>query len=129
MLLKDYATQVAGSLPAGMPMDVLTISNGDQNVRRVVPQEACKVFTDVVTDNGIGAISDDKTIQISFEYVQRFDDNGLAVIIAHELAHIILKNSCASKAYDGVNLARSVHLRSVKRRQAEDNADDLDVLP
>jgi hypothetical protein len=127
VLLKDYAAQVAGSLPVDTPVDFTTVSNGERHVRRLVPREACKVLADVVPDAGIGAISDSERIQISLNYANKFDDNDLSVIISHELAHVILKNSCVRQNHHNQNSITTDRRKIQRIRETEDDADDLSV--
>jgi len=50
----------------------------------------CRVLVEIITGSGLVGRSDGKVIQISYELASLLDDDGLAVIFAHELAHAVL---------------------------------------
>ena len=85
----------------------------------LTPPAACRTRFELLTGGGRLARSDGETIQLSARLLDRFDDNEVAVVAAHELAHTMLRHR--------------EKLENVKKekariaRQAEDEADRLSV--
>ncbi len=62
--------------------------------RRVVvqPRVGCRVEFEVLTGRKLGASSDGKVVQVGGALFERFGDDQIAVVVAHELAHAILRH-------------------------------------
>lgn len=52
----------------------------------------CRSLVEVLTTNGTTARSDGRVIQISYGLADRLEDQELAVVFAHELAHTVLEH-------------------------------------
>lgn len=90
--LRDRAEQDLAALPPQDPLR-LVLRRGAQTQDRVItPQPACRARIEVVAGNAIVARSDGRVIQIGQAFAERIDDGGLAVTVAHELAHTILSH-------------------------------------
>ena len=90
--LRDDAESRLAALPPAAPI-ALTIRRGEQNLPITVePIPACRSRIEVAPGLKSAAQSDGATIQLGQAFAERSDDDGLAVAIAHELAHTILEH-------------------------------------
>ena len=103
----------------------ITLRRGADEVAIVIqPRPSCLVRPELAIDAGTIAHADDRLLQISSALADRFDDDGLAVVVAHELAHIVLEHG-AKRVAAGIShgwageFGRSARLT----REAEDEAD------
>jgi PDZ domain len=123
--LRDRAEEELQAASPTAPIS-LTIRREDRDLVIILtPVAACRSRIEVAPGMKGAARSDGRTIQLGQAFVERVDDDGLAVAIAHELAHTILehRNQLASLEAAG---------RSTRplARQFEDEADllSLDLL-
>lgn len=56
----------------------------------LLPRTACRVRFEVAVGSRVPAQADDSVIQISDDFLDQFGDDGLKVMVAHELGHIVL---------------------------------------
>ena len=121
---RDSAESLLAALPTGKPVDLTIVRNGAHIVGQLVPLESCRAHAELVTDSGFGAQSDDQRLQVGIDYLARFDDNELAVLVAHELAHIILRHTERLEAV-GIHhgLLQDFGRNACTIRQAETEAD------
>lgn len=94
--------------------------SGERHVTTIAAEAACGYPTLVVQEGGLNAFADGKAIYVATAMMRFADDNELAVIVAHELAHNAMghidakkKNAAAgalfgllgdiAMAYSGVN--------------------------
>lgn len=107
----------------------LTLASG-QGARayRLIPVPACRALAEVTFERDSYAL-ESGIIAIAARSIERFDEQGLAVVMAHELGHLILKTQ-ARLAAAGVKsgalvgeLGRNARLR----KQGELEADELAV--
>jgi hypothetical protein len=98
--LRDSARAMLAEHAAGAPL-VLTTVRGEERreVTLSVPQE-CQAQAEILSDNGVVARSNGKTIQISYGLAARASDEQLSAIFAHELAHAILHHRDRLSAAD-----------------------------
>lgn len=125
---RDAALAAIEAAPPAQPL-VLEVRRGGASLTRTIqPRAACLVRAELATDEGTIAHADDRLLQISSALLDRFDDEGLAVIVAHEFAHIVLRHG-ARRVAEGVKhgwageFGRSARLT----REAEDEADRFSV--
>ncbi|MFM5949483.1 MAG: PDZ domain-containing protein [Novosphingobium sp.] len=123
--LRDRAEDLLNTLPPSAPISI-TIRREDRTLAlAMLPVPACRSKIEVAPGLKIAARSDGRTIQLGLAFVERIDDDGLAVSIAHELAHTILEHRKQLERLEGAG-RRSKDLA----RQFEDEADllSLDLL-
>lgn len=121
---RDAAEQELGALPVDAPV-VLTLRRGTEvSEVTIAPRPACRTRIEVVAGNAIKARSNSEIIQIGQNFAAGLDDDGLATVIAHELAHIVLDH------YRRLSAVDSGTTRKAMARQFEDEADllSLDLL-
>lgn len=119
--------RIAG-LPVSRPLR-LTLRRGDvQRTVTVQPVAGCRTGVELVLDDGWAADSNGERIRVGGNYVDRFDDGELAVVMAHELAHIVLRHRVRLGA---MGVSRGVFAGFGRNgrlfRQTEDEADQLSV--
>jgi hypothetical protein len=85
------------------------------------PLTGCGVTVEVATDDPMSARTDGAIIKLGFRLVQAATDNDLAVILAHELGHVVLRHrERLAAAAGGEDRAARRY-----RRAAEEEADSL----
>lgn len=123
---RDAAYDRIAALPITAPV-ALTIDRGGQHqTLSLAPEPGCRVRFEVTGEDESGA--DSAIVQIGAPFLDRYDDAGLAVVIAHELAHIVLRSEARLTAA-GVSFGVFSELGKSGRlhRQAEAEADRLSV--
>ncbi|MBS0256059.1 MAG: peptidase M48 family protein [Proteobacteria bacterium] len=125
---RDAALAWIEAAPPDRPL-VLEVQRGGASLTRTIqPRPSCLVRAELAIDEGTIAHADDRLLQISSALLDRFDDDGLAVVVAHEFAHIVLQHG-AKRIAAGVKhgwageFGRSARLT----RAAEDEADSYSV--
>lgn len=122
---RDRIVARLAALPPG-PVMLTILRGGTRRDVRVIPRPACASQVEVATARGVNAGADGDTIQIGATLVERIDDRGLALVLAHELAHNILdhrRRLAAAGVRQGIagEFGRNRRLT----RTSEDEADRL----
>jgi hypothetical protein len=120
---RDLIERAIAALPEQQAIDLELLRGGQSLRATIAPVPACRTRFELITGKHGTARSDGETIQLSASYLDRFDDPGLAVILAHELAHTVLdhrKRLAASRSGSSIGGASPA-------RRAEDEADLLSV--
>ena len=87
---RDLAFDRLANQPVGQQL-VLTIERtGVPRDVAIVAPEACRLLVEVLSSDKPMARSDGKVLQVSSALASSVDDNGLAVVVAHELAHAVM---------------------------------------
>ncbi|WP_066647117.1 MULTISPECIES: hypothetical protein [Sphingomonas] len=125
-LARDAIDQRLASLPPEREVRLQLLRAGARRDVAVMPQPGCRVRFEVHDLDE--AAAGDATVQIGAPYLDRFDDASLAVIVAHELSHVILRHRARLEAA-GVHYGAFSELGKSGRlhRQAESEADRLSV--
>lgn len=124
---RDAAELMLAALPARAEI-TLTLRRGTRiEQANLSPAPACRTRLEVVGGNSVRARSDGSIIQIGEQFAASIDDQGLATVLAHELAHTILDHRRHLAAIETNGTARQ---RKALARQFEDEADllSLDLL-
>lgn len=127
-LLRDQAeARLAGLSPAS-PI-ILLIRRGDSAMLlTITPVPACRTRLAVVAGKAVIARSDGQVIQLGQAFAERIDDAGIAVALAHELAHTMLEHRAQLAALETApKTAQNRRDRAALARQAEDEADLLSL--
>ena len=111
------------------PLTLQIVRGGTALEFRVEPETACRTRHEVRFGTSGLALSDGDTIQFSDKFAGAADDEALAVIAAHELAHTALEHNRKLKA-KGVNfgLLQGFGRNAREIRAAEDEADRASVV-
>ncbi len=116
------------ALPPTAPVSLVLRRGGRDRTAVVRPVPGCRSGIELVIDDGWLADSDGTRIRVGSRWLERFSDTEVAVIVAHELSHTILRHR---ERLDAAGVSRGL-LAEVGRnarlfRQTEDDADQLSV--
>ena len=97
-LLADDMTDMIGDLPANVPI-VIKLRRGKMLLRKaIVPVTLCATRTVLKTDREVDAYGDSNGIAVTSALIDFTEnDDELALVIGHELAHIILNDTPSSQ--------------------------------
>ncbi|WP_380927192.1 M48 family metalloprotease [Sphingomonas arantia] len=87
---RDAVLDRLANVPPGAPIVLTLLRDGIAREVRLVPPAACAARVELSTDRGTNAVADEATILVGSDLVERIADDGLAVVLAHELAHVVL---------------------------------------
>ncbi|GAA0662998.1 putative Zn-dependent protease [Sphingomonas insulae] len=123
---RDAATDTIAALPADRPLDVVLRRNGQSLAVRIAASPGCRSAFEVLLGPGMEASADGRIVQIGVRFFERYSDDEVAVVIAHELSHNILHHA---RRLDAAGVKRGL-LAEVGRngrlfRLTEDQADLL----
>ncbi len=89
---RDAAQARIAALPVAAPIPLLLRHAGAERRVTVLPRAGCRVEFEVLTGSKLGASSDGKVVQVGGALFEKFGDDQIAVVVAHELAHAILRH-------------------------------------
>ncbi|WP_375271984.1 M48 family metalloprotease [Sphingomonas sp.] len=89
---RDAALAQLAALPVGAPV-ALTLADTRASRRvSIEPLPACRSEFEVVAGPKLGASSDGHVVQVGARLMETYNDDDVAVVVAHELAHTILRH-------------------------------------
>ncbi|HEX8384111.1 MAG TPA: M48 family metallopeptidase [Sphingomonas sp.] len=112
----------------GAPIALTLVRDGATRVVTVRPVPACRARYELLLGRGTFAGSDGRIVHLGERFFERYRDDEIAVIVAHELAHIILRHPdrlTAAKVDRG--LLRELGRNGRLFRRTENEADELSV--
>lgn len=126
--LRDRFENLLIHLPAEEPVQIATWRGGKTGTTTVLPAAACRARFEVLAKDSNLARSNGEIVQLSSRHLRRYNEDEVAVIVAHELAHIVLHHR-RRLAAAGVNaIRRSASGRDGRlNRRVEQEADLLSV--
>lgn len=113
---------------ADRPLAMVLRKAGQERTVTIPASPGCPTLFELRIGSSLDAVADGRLVQISSRFLERFDDSQLAVVIAHELSHNILRHHVR---LDAAQVSRGV-FRELGRngrifRTTEDDADRLGV--
>ena len=128
MATRSRAEALLAAVGPEQSLALQILSASGKRVVTLAPQPGCRSRAELMLGGGWEADADGETIRIAARYLERFDNAQVAVIMAHELAHNILRHRAR---LDAAGVSRGI-LAEVGRngrlfRQTEDEADRLSV--
>lgn len=90
-LVNRMYDEIAASDPVA-PLDFALVSGGRSRTVVVHPVAACRSRFEVDFASGFGAEADGRLVKIRAAFFDTYPDDRVAVVIAHELAHNILRH-------------------------------------
>lgn len=123
----DFAMRTLEDLPAGTPAEISVRRRGNPLIIKIVPATACKSRVELVPGPAVNGSANGSVAQISGGLAAwTRNDDELALVIAHEIAHNILGHQAEIKR-TGIKTGLLGGLgRSGKRlREMERDADSL----
>jgi hypothetical protein len=126
--LRDTTFDILAEHGPGHPLVLGLRRQGQDVTATITPPPGCRALVEVVAGRQDIARSDGRVIQISWSRVAQWNDEELAVIVAHELAHSVLEHRrrLAAAGVEGGLLGEFGRNRRL-RRLVEEDADVLSV--
>ncbi len=123
---RDAALALIARQPAERPLRLTVLRSGKRLAVTAPASPGCRSNFEVLLGPKMEASSDGGTVQIGVRFFERYDNEQVAVVVAHELAHTILKHRAR---LDAAGVKRGL-LREVGRngrlfRRTEGEADLL----
>ncbi len=87
---RDAIDRRIAALPVDRPISLLVSRRGQTLKLELFPRPGCRSRFEVHAIDE--AAADGSIVQIGASFLDRFDDDALAVVVAHELSHIILRH-------------------------------------
>lgn len=87
----------------------------------ITPKPGCRLAPELLVGTGLAAQSDGVHLQIGDGYLDRYDADTVAIVVAHEMAHNILHH------YDQLRRVRTCTADAGHTRRTEAEADRLSV--
>lgn len=125
---RDAAEAIVAALPTGRPVPVMLLRGGKPLTVAVPAEPGCRSRFEILLGSGLGASADGAVVQIGERFFEGYSDAEIAVVVAHELAHNILRHRDrldAAKVSRGLTAELGRNGRLI--RQTEDEADRLGV--
>ena len=88
---RDAAFDLLAASPAPATAVTYRRDGHDQDVT-LAAAAGCRVLVELRVESSVGARSNGRVVQINSGLAERVDDGGLAVVLAHELAHSVLEH-------------------------------------
>ncbi|WP_374944513.1 M48 family metalloprotease [Sphingomonas sp.] len=89
---RDAALQLIASRPADAPLTLTVLRGGVRRAVTVPASPGCRTRFMVVIARTMEASADGTTVAIGTRFFERYTDDQVAVVVAHELAHNILRH-------------------------------------
>jgi len=125
---RDAMAALVDAQPIDRPLSVVVRRAGGERTIAIAPSPGCRTLFELRVGTALDAVADGRLVQISSAFLDRFADPQLAVVVAHELSHNILRHH---DRLDAAKVSRGL-LRELGRngrihRLTEDDADRLGV--
>ncbi|ANC50458.1 hypothetical protein CP97_14772 [Aurantiacibacter atlanticus] len=124
--LREAAFALLASQPVGGPISMRIARGGSEQEFILNPPAGCHSLIEIRVESGPRARSDGQIIQIQYAFAGQLDDQQVAIVIAHELAHSVLEHR-RRKEEAGIDngLFAAVGKNRQANRRAEIEADRL----
>ena len=109
-------------------IDVSVRRNGATMSVGLQGEEGCRALVEIRVGSGPTAQTDGRVLQVRYDFAAELSDDTLAVVVAHELAHVVLEHRKRKQAAGIDNgLFASLGRNQQANRAAEIEADRLSV--
>ncbi len=125
---RDAANALVARQSTNVPLRIDLLRGGIRRSVAVVAPAGCAGSFEVLLGPGLGASADGSIVQVAVRFFERYSDDQVAVVVAHELAHNILRHRArldAAKVNRG--LLAEIGRNGRLFRQTETEADLLGV--
>ncbi len=103
---KDFAKQLEEVKKTSKPLTIKIWREGEEKLLSVTPVKACKSDIELIFDNAINAYADGTNIYIASGMMNFIEnEEEIALVISHELAHNVMNHIDAKKTNAGVGMA------------------------
>ena len=125
---RDEAAAAIDAQPTGQALQLELVRSGVRRSVSIGAIPACRSGFEVTLGTGMQAQADGEIVQIGAGYFERYADEDVAVVVAHELAHNILHHrERLTAAGVKTGLAKEFGRNRRLIRVVEDQADALSV--
>ena len=127
--LREVAFFTLADIPDEKAVELGVSRSGTTREIRFEAPRGCRALVEILVADGFSARSDGRVIQVQFDFAATLDDDQLAVIVAHELAHSVLEHRRrkVEAGIDNATIMRHIGRNQQVNRQAEIEADRLSV--
>lgn len=94
---RDAATAILAAAPPG-PTAWVVERGGTRRKLTIDAPQGCRAAFEVLLGPAMTASSDGHTVQIGVRFFERYSDDEVAVVVAHELAHSVLRHRARLEA-------------------------------
>jgi hypothetical protein len=125
---RDAAEATIADAPLGKPVRLTILRGGRSLPIDVKPVTGCRSRFEILLGSGLDASADGTVVQVGERFFEGFTDAEIAVVVAHELAHNILRHRVRLDAA-GISRGMLAELGRNGRliRQTENEADLLGI--
>ena len=95
---RDAAVEQIAGLPADRPLSVELMREGRSRTVTIPASPGCRSAFEVLLGPGMTASADGRIVQIGVRFFERYTDDEVAVVVAHELSHNILRHAARLEA-------------------------------
>ncbi|PZT93531.1 MULTISPECIES: M48 family metallopeptidase [Sphingomonas] len=125
---RDAMVALIDAQPVDRPLTMVVRRAGSDRSVAIAPSLGCRTLFELRVGTTMDAVADGRLVQISSAFLDKLADPQLAVVVAHELSHNILRHHAR---LDAARVSRGL-LRELGRngrlhRATEDDADRLGV--
>lgn len=125
---RDAFAALLDAQPVDQPLTMVLRRAGQERAVTLPPSPGCRTLFELRVGTALDAVADGRLVQISSQFLDRFDDSQLAVVVAHELSHNILRHHARlESAKVSRGLFRELGRNGRIFRLTEDDADRLSV--
>ena len=125
---RDAALALIAGQAVGHPLIVATVHDGIARTRTIDAPVGCRSNFEILLGPGMDASSDGTVVQIGVRFFERYGDDDVAAVVAHELSHTILRHR---PRLDAAKVNRGLFAEMGRNgrlfRQTEGDADLLSV--
>lgn len=125
---RDAATQAIAAQPAAAPLTVTLARGAATRTVTIAASPGCRSQFEILLGPAMEASADGRIVQIGVRFFERYDDDQIAAVVAHELSHNILRHRARLEAA-GVRWGLLAEFGRNGRlfRRTEEDADLLSV--
>lgn len=125
---RDAAEAAIAASPIAKPLQLTILRGGQRLPVAITPVAGCRSRFEVLLGSGLDASADGSVVQIGEKFFDGYTDDEIAVVVAHELSHNILRHRDrldAAKINRGLLAELGRNGRLI--RETEDQADLLGI--
>jgi hypothetical protein len=90
--LRDSAYTALAGLSQRAPVEITIRRDGTERELALSAPDGCRALVEILSNDGIGARSDGRVIQVNYGLAAAASDDQLAVVFAHEMGHLVLEH-------------------------------------
>lgn len=127
--LRETAFFLLADIPEGERVNLKIKDDSRMETVGLSAPRGCRALVEILLGDGPNARSDGRIIQLQFDFARTLSDDQMAVVLAHELAHVVLEHRRRKEEadIDNASIMRHVGRNQQVNRQAEVEADRLSV--